>query len=120
MQLPEAAAPGSQRGIIDHLKGYARVYAFSQGFRFGSGAEYDIAAMAQRAAEEMLDPPAHYRQAGLSRLTSIAEKQIGILVDHMIIARAVVYAGEEESDVIGEATLGWARNILCPMWPICQ
>lgn len=119
MEVLEENTLGSEKGLTGHLRRYAVVYAFSQGYRFGSGATYDIDQLAEQAAKEILAPPPQYRKAHLAQLTRIAEKQIGIFVDHMIVAREVVYTGGEKEDVIGELTLAWAKDSLCPMWPLC-
>ncbi|MCP9234389.1 hypothetical protein [Lewinella sp. JB7] len=109
----------SEEDIKQHLYRYARVYAFTQGYQFGAGATHDVEDMSGAAARNILAPPPQFANADRAQLVRIAEKQLGILVDHMIIARGEVYAGGEKMNVIGEETLAWARNILCPMWPIC-
>ncbi|NJB84440.1 hypothetical protein GGR26_000185 [Lewinella marina] len=111
---------GSEENIAEYLKQYAWVYAFSQGYRFGSGSEGEIQYMAGQAAAAILNPPADYGGASPAQLTRIAEKQLGIFIDNMIIARGEVYLDGGHGGVIGEDTLAWAKARLCPMWPICK
>ncbi|MDB5119032.1 MAG: hypothetical protein JWN56_250 [Sphingobacteriales bacterium] len=106
--------------IAEHLKMYAHTYVFSRGFKFGSGADNDINRMAETSAINMVNPPISYADVPLILLVGIAEKRLAIFIDHMIIARPKVYTDTElESQIIGERTFGWARNIICPIFPLC-
>lgn len=106
--------------IADHLNTYANNYVNSKGFRFGSGAAQYIRSMAQHAAQNILNPPHEHLGTSMNRLTEIAEQKLTQFIDQMILARPKVYNEMElKEPIVGERTFAWAKNIICPMWPIC-
>ena len=106
--------------IADHLNTYANNYVNSKGFRFGSGAAQYIMSMAQHAAHNILNPPVEYIDTPVKQMTEIAMKKMTQFIDQMILARPKVYNEMElKEPIVGERTFAWAKNIICPMWPIC-
>ena len=95
--------------------------AVGLGFRLGQGADSSFRDTARQAAGEIFAPgrQGDAIDADLER----AVRSFQTLVDTMIGVRRLAYANNPQllaGNVIGEDTLAWARNVLCPgFWPFC-
>ncbi|MEM0947350.1 MAG: hypothetical protein AAGK37_08090 [Pseudomonadota bacterium] len=111
-----------ERQVIEQrLTSYAHWYAASQGFVFGPGAKYDIEQMATDAVGNMFgqDMPTDLQPRHQAMIAQ-AEASLAMMVSTMIQGSEEIsgYAARNP-DTIGEETLAWARDRLCPLFPIC-
>ena len=121
-----AKFPDRQLAAVQ-LFSFARWYAASKGHQLGAGADGQIEWMCQETAEgifQRFQPPVgDMDTAAQARATveiRMAEAALSTLIDGMIEAREHVYDNLAANDrVIGEDTLAWAKNRLCPLFPIC-
>ena len=127
-QLSTAAAqsPAGDAGVApvefaqsgpDELFAFARDYAASKGYRFGTGADVMLRNRTGLAVQEMADLSALQRK----EKTTEAKRNIARFIDAMIAASKEIpgYA-ERTPGVIGEQTYDRAERRLCPIWPICR
>jgi F0F1-type ATP synthase membrane subunit b/b' len=118
MALPEASE------LADQLFNAAAARAKQHGLRIGSGAESDLRAMAANAADTILtaakNKPSDLREQYVKGAARVATEAMVTFVDEMTSARfRIAGYAEANQNVIGEETFRAARNVLCPIWPIC-
>lgn len=108
---------GSVEPPSDGLFAFAREYAASKGYRFGSGADVMLRNATAQANQEITGLSAYEREVR----TAEAKKNIARFIDAMIAASHEIPGYSEQSPgVIGEQTFEMARRRLCPLWPICR
>jgi hypothetical protein len=110
--------------LADQLFRAAETRAMQHGLRLGPGADSDLRAMADRAADTILTAavtkPSDLREHYVRGAARVATEAMMTFVDEMTSARfRITGYAEANPNVIGEETFQSARNVLCPLWPIC-
>jgi hypothetical protein len=110
--------------LAEQLFQAAEVRAKQHGLNFGEGADHDLRVMAERAADTIFNAaakkPSDRREQYVRGAARVATEALLTFVDEMTSARFRIpgYA-DTHKDQIGEETFASARDLLCPLWPIC-
>ena len=110
------------RKIIEkRLVSYADWYAATQGYTIGTDARGDFEEMAKKAINNMFGQDLPKRmQSKHTAMILQAEASFAMMISTMIQASKTIKGySARKPDTIGEETLGWATNRLCPLFPIC-
>jgi hypothetical protein len=118
MALPDASE------LVDQFFNAAETRARQHGLRFGTGADSDLRAMAAKAANTILTAartkPSDLAYQYVKGAARVATEAMVTFVDEMTSARfRIAGYAEANQNVIGEQTFHAAKNVLCPIWPIC-
>ncbi|MCG6904052.1 MAG: hypothetical protein LJE68_15365, partial [Rhodobacter sp.] len=107
--------------LQDRLYSYAKWCAARQGYRFGQGADGDIQYMTQQSIEKMFGNTLPKRPSARHEAMLVqAEASLSLLVATMIRgSREIKGYAASHDNVIGEETMGYARSLICPLFPIC-
>jgi hypothetical protein len=120
MDMPLPTRDEVAQQIFDAALSRARRHGLS----FGEGADSDLRSMAQAAASTILTAAAakspDVAEAYVSGAVRVASEGMTAFVDEMVVGRMRIPGYlDTHRNVIGEETFRWARNVLCPLWPIC-
>ena len=102
----------------------ADVRARQLGIRFDPAASTALRGMAREAATRVIEA-AQKKAPEAAEVYAWTATRVGVeamdtFVDQMAVARAKISGYlDSHGDAIGEQTFQWARERLCPLWPIC-
>lgn len=104
------------------LEAYANWSVTSKGYQFDDDLNFEISGMINSVIERIR--PDYFTNQKLSETSEIevqqAEAALALLVSKMIMATHTAPGYSElEPSKIGMMHYKWARDHLCPLWPIC-
>jgi hypothetical protein len=103
--------------IVTQLQAHVNGAVAARGLRLGEGAVFDVGRLIDRAAAEI----AAFAPDVQSRRLGEAHAAFATLIEKMAEAREVIPGYKQQrGDVIGEDTFKWARDRICPLWPVCD
>jgi hypothetical protein len=109
--------------LADQLFRAAETRAQQHGLAFDSAAEAELRAMADAAAGKILSAaqakPATFQEQYVRGAARVASEAMMTIVDEMTSARYRLPGYPISQNLLDATTLKSARDIFCPIWPIC-